>query len=312
MAERVNVENFARAETNRMFAGILARTGGVGQWFHDRELGALDQQTVIRQNRDTFYSASVADISGGASLTLPDGGDRYVSAMVVNQDHYINEVLHGPGPHQLTVAGYDTPYVLLAVRIMVDPNDPADVAEVHALQDQISLEAGEPTPFELPDHDEASFTATREALLTLAKGIGGFDHAFGRREDVDPVRHLLGTAAGWGGLPETEAFYVNVNPGLPVGDYALTVGEVPVDAFWSISLYNAAGFFEENERGIYNINSVTAERNADGTVTVSFGSGDDRPNRLPIMEGWNYLVRLYRPRPEVLDGSWTFPGLDEP
>jgi hypothetical protein len=310
MAARVNVDNFARAETNRMFAGILARTGGVGRWFHDRELGALDQQTVIRQNRDTFYSAAVVDISGGPTLTLPDGGDRYVSAMVVNQDHYINEVLHGPGPHELTVARFDTPFVLLAVRIMVDPNDPADVAAVHALQDQIALDAAPQEAFVLPEYDEASFTETREALLTLARGIGGFDHAFGRREDVEPVRHLLGTAAGWGGLPETEAFYVNVDPGLPVGDYSITVGEVPVDAFWSISLYNAAGFFEENERGIYNINSVTAERNEDGTVTVSFGSGDDRPNRLPVMEGWNYLVRLYRPRPEVLDGSWTFPGIE--
>jgi hypothetical protein len=28
------------------------------------------------------------------------------------------------------------------------------------------------------------------------------------------------------------------------------------------------------------------------------------------MEGWNYTVRMYRPGPEILDGSWTFPALD--
>ena len=28
------------------------------------------------------------------------------------------------------------------------------------------------------------------------------------------------------------------------------------------------------------------------------------------MDGWNYAVRLYRPRPEILDGSWTFPTLN--
>jgi hypothetical protein len=33
---------------------------------------------------------------------------------------------------------------------------------------------------------------------------------FGRKADVDPVRHLLGTAWGWGGLPEEEAYYINV------------------------------------------------------------------------------------------------------
>ena len=49
-------------------------------------------------------------------------------------------------------------------------------------------------------------------------------------------------------------------------------------------------------------------RPADGSVTVHFGGcGDDRPNCLPIVDGWNYAVRLYRPRPEILDGTWTFP-----
>jgi hypothetical protein len=25
------------------------------------------------------------------------------------------------------------------------------------------------------------------------------------------------------------------------------------------------------------------------------------------MKGWNYAVRLYRPREEILNGTWTFP-----
>ena len=76
-----------------------------------------------------------------------------------------------------------------------------------------------------------------------------FDATFGRRQDVDPVHHLIGSAAGWGGLPDAEATYVGVSPGLPVGEYELTVGaDVPVDGFWSISVYNAEGYFEPNER----------------------------------------------------------------
>jgi len=31
------------------------------------------------------------------------------------------------------------------------------------------------------------------------------------------------------------------------------------------------------------------------------------PICLPIMKGWNYTVRLFRPRPEILDGRWRFP-----
>ena len=58
------------------------------------------------------------------------------------------------------------------------------------------------------------------------------------------------------------------------------------------------------------VNNLTAIRDADGSVTVHFGGcGDGRPNCLPIMDGWNYLVRLYRPRPEILDGTWTFPAI---
>ena len=118
-----------------------------------------------------------------------------------------------------------------------------------------------------------------------------FERSFGRREDVDPVHHLVSTAAGWGGLPDTEATYVGVSPQLPVGDYELTVGDVPVDGFWSISVCNADGFFEPNERGAYSVNNLTAAHNDDGSVTVRFGGdGDARHNSLPVTEGWNYLV----------------------
>jgi hypothetical protein len=46
-------------------------------------------------------------------------------------------------------------------------------------------------------------------------------------------------------------------------------------------------------------------------VTVHLGGcDDDRVNCLPIMDGWNYTVRLYRPRAEILDGNWVFPSAE--
>jgi hypothetical protein len=309
-AEPVNVDNFERAETNRMFAAILRDTAGVNQWMHNREPTPLDHQPVIRQNRDTLYSTNVFDASGGAVLTLPDSGGRYLSAMVVNQDHYVMQVLHDSGEHPITADDIGTGHALVALRILVDPNDPADVAVVNGLQDQARLDVASAQPVTSPDYDETSFTATRDALLRLAGGLQGFPAAFGRPDQVDPVHHLLGTAAGWGGLPDDEAMYENVNPGLPVGDYELTVGDVPVDAFWSISVYNATGYFEQGLPGGNSLNSVTAARDLDGTVTVRFGGGPPTgANFLSIMDGWNYLVRLYRPRPEARDGSWTFPSI---
>jgi hypothetical protein len=86
----------------------------------------------------------------------------------------------------------------------------------------------------------------------------------------------------------------------------LTVGKVPVDGFWSITVYNAKGYYEAPETAI-SVNNVTAKKNRDGTTTVRFGGDPKAPNHLHIMPGWNYTVRLYRPRAEILDGRWTFP-----
>ena len=54
--------------------------------------------------------------------------------------------------------------------------------------------------------------------------------------------------------------------------------------------------------------TITGKKYADGSVPVQFGGCDGKiPNCLPIMKGWNYTVRLYRPRPEILNGKWKFP-----
>lgn len=307
----VTFENFVRIESARMFAGIAAAAGGANVWNHVKVPTPIDEQTVIRMNRDTLYSAAIIDVSAGATLTVPDAGDRYVSVMLVNEDHYINRVLHSGGTYELRADELGSDFVLAAARILVDPEDAADVAAVNALQEELALSSAAGRAYEAPAYDEASFTATRDAVLELAKGIEGYAGCFGARDEVDPVRHLLATAMGWGGLPEAEAWYHNVMPELPVGEYTLTVGEVPVDGFWSISLYNADGFFEEQAEGKNSVNSITAVPNADGSVTVRFGGDPAAANALPIMDGWNYLVRMYRPRPEILDGTWVFPGLDD-
>jgi hypothetical protein len=132
---------------------------------------------------------------------------------------------------------------------------------------------------------------------------------FGDQSEVSPIRHLIATAAGWGGLPRVAAMYSSVTPERNDGAvaYMLTVKDVPVDAFWSISVYNEKGFFERNDKDAYTVNGHFAKTNADGSVTVHFGGDPSQPNYLPITKGWNYTVRLYRPHKEALDGSWRFP-----
>lgn len=311
VSEHVNVDNFVRAETSRMFTDLQRDAGGINVFSHNRQPTPIEHQTVIRMNRDTLYSFAVVDISAGATVTIPEYGRRYVSVMVVNHDHYINGIFHDPGEHELTVEQFATPYVMVAARVLVDPSDPADVRAVAEIQDGLRLTAGSAAPFIAPDYDAESLDATRRALGSLALGLTDFSRMFGRRDEVDPVRHLIGAAAGWGGLPTSEASYIGVDPQLPVGTYELRVGAVPVDGFWSISVYNADGYFEPNEAGVYSVNSVTAVPDDDGSITVRFGEhADGAPNCIPITDRWNYLVRLYRPRAEILDGRWRFPTID--
>lgn len=305
----VNADNFVRAETDRMFFDLQQGAGGIGAFRHNRAQAPIDEQTVIRLNRDTLYSFGVVDLARGARLTIPEHGDRYLSAMVVNNDHFINAVFHDAGEHSLTMDEFDTRYVMVAVRILADPDDENDLTEVAALQDQLGVSSDSAEPFVMPDYDTASFDETRSALLTLAARLSSYDRMFGSRDDVDPVRHLIGTAAGWGGLPSTEATYMGA-PGQPAGHYELVMKDVPVDAFWSISIYNAEGFFAPNDLGAYSVNSVTGVRDDDGAIRVRLGDfPPGTPNAIPTPDGWNYLVRFYRPRPEVLDGTWTLPEL---
>lgn len=311
-AERVTVDNFIRAESDNYFARF-ANEGGFGKFKSERELAPIDRQTVIRLNRDTLYSFGVFDLDAGPlTFTLPDAGKRYMAVQVINQDHYATDVIYKPGPHTLTKEQVGTRYVCLANRTFVNPNDPADLKVVHALQDALRVEQKSVGELKLPDWDQKSLTGMRQALLGVVAANGALDSArmFGRKDQVDPVQHLLGTAAGWGGNPRTAAYYVGVVPKQNDGKtaYRLTLKDVPVDGFWSISVYDKEGFFQKNASNAYTLNNVTAKPNADGSFTVQFG-GDksDEPNWLPIMPGWNYLVRLYRPRPEVLDGSWQVP-----
>jgi hypothetical protein len=310
VATPVTIDNFIRAESDLYFRAVV-KEGGFGKFAHRREPAAIDNQTVIRLNRDTLYSSALFDLDAApVTITLPDAGTRFRSLMVVNQDHYVPLVAYGTGSQTLTRALIGTRYAVAAVRTFVDPANPDDVKQVHALQDAIKVEQKQPGTLELPEWDPVGQKKVRDALLVLGSTMPDFKHAFGPKDQVDPIRHLIGTALGWGGNPDRDAIYLNVS--VPNNDgkaaYSLVVRDVPVDGFWSVSLYNAEGYFQKNPFNAYALNNVTAKKSGDGSIAIQFGGCDGKvPNCLPTMPGWNYTVRLYRPRAEILDGSWKFP-----
>lgn len=311
MTELVIPDNFARAESDLYFANIV-NDGGFGKFFHNREMSSIDHQIVIRQNRDTLYSAAVFDLDAGpVTVTLPETAGRFMSLQVISEDHYTTNVAYAPAELSFSRDSVDTRYAAAAIRVLADPADTADLTAVHALQDAIGVSQAEPGFFEIPQWDPVSQKTVRDALITLSTTLADTKSMFGPRYEVDPVRHLIGSAFAWGGNPERDALYLTVVPARNDGAtvHRLTVKDVPVDGFWSITVYNKEGYFTPNTQNAYSVNNVTAVKDPDGSTTVQFGGSDDAgaANLLPITPGWNYLVRLYRPRPEILDGSWKFP-----
>ena len=310
--EPVTVHTFVRAESDVAIKKIYDLLG-FNKWFHLRAPVAIDEQKVIRMNRETIYSSVVLDLSKPAYITLPETNGRYMSFQVVSQDHYSYATTR-TGRHEVNQETVGTRYAYIIIRTFIDAEDPKDVAIANKLQDELMVEGGGDGPLDIPNWNIEQLLIARDALNTLAK-LGGVKPAegLGMKEDVNPIDHLLSAASGWGGLPEKYAYYViasvNNTDGTP---YEVTVKDVPVDAFWSITVYNADGFLEKNDMNAYSISSITAKPNEDGSFTLNFGSCEDgRLNCLPITKGWNYAIRMYEPRQEILDGTWKFPEIKE-
>lgn len=309
MSILVNVDNYARAEVAFQVDRQVTQMGlDMNGWVHVRQPTPLDRQSVIRMNRDTLYSVGIVDISQGATLAMPEASGRYMTVMVINEDGYLNRVFHESGEHPLTVEEFGTSFVLVAGRTLADPTDADDLATANRLQDGLVINAASKRSWAAGQYDEVSYEATKKPLLELAHGLKDSRGMFGAREQVDPVRFLIGSAGGFGGLPEEEAYYAIRAEPQPIGRFRLTVKNPPVDAFWSLSIYNKDGYFEENQYDSYSLNSVTATPNRDGSVTVSLGSEPDgSDNFLYVMDGWNYAARMYRPGVSILNGTWIFP-----
>jgi hypothetical protein len=87
----------------------------------------------------------------------------------------------------------------------------------------------------------------------------------------------------------------------------------PVDAFWSITLYDSDGFQVANPLNRFAVSSWMPFRyNADGSLDLYFQNetpgADKEVNWLPAPKGqFNLTMRMYAPKSEALIGKWNPP-----
>ena len=170
---------------------------------------------------------------------------------------------------------------------------------------------------------------TQEAMRAAAKGTGGAEIRSGWTFHLDLGRYgaNYGKRAfvAWMGLegaaPEDEiAMTTRLDgAGKPLdgsGQYVLHFDNgrtPPVDALWSVTLYNDKQQFASNPLDRHAVGSADKlKANADGSIDVYVQSanpgGDKEANWLPAPKGPFVLVlRMYAPKQDVLTGRWAPP-----
>jgi hypothetical protein len=306
---RVTPETYIRAESDRQFGVVARMAGGVNRLYHFRRPTPLDKQNVVRMNRDTLYSMGIVDTSKGATVTVPElPKDRYASVYLVDNDHYCPFVIYTSGTHELP---RDTQYLGVGVRIQVfSPRDEDEIALINELQDRFIIQANSAEPLPELKWDPQSLKALTDQYEKESAHYRSFNGMMGPRGQVDEkARHIV-AAAGWGLFPEWDATYLNYSGGHDHRVCHQATYQVPENgAFWSITVYGNDGFMKSDNNIV---NSSNVKLSADGTFTVHFGAAEacgEAPNRLDTTEGWNFIMRIYRPGQSVLQGGYELPAV---
>jgi hypothetical protein len=299
----VTRENYPTVESSRQFAIQINDAGGINTLYKFNGVAKLDDQPIIRLNQDTVYTMGVVDVSKGATLTIPDAGNRFISTTFVDSDHYVHVAKYGAGIYDFP---QDTDYIFVNVRIGSETGSAEEDAIIAKLQDQIIVNANSAIPFTPINYDKASFEATHRLLLAeFMTGKHDPTTMFNVKGVVIEEARQVGAAIGWGGNQMVDNIW-SVYPDSTDFSCQSTTFEDPKNegGFWSVTVYNKDGFlFAEN-----NVNSYRANMNDDGTYTVRFGC-EGQANNIDTKTGnetdtWNAILRAYRPSKLVQSGEW--------
>jgi hypothetical protein len=309
-------DNFSSAMADIYFQKVIDR-GGDNAFAHMREVSSVDNQNIIRENRDTLYSWGIFDVTEGLTLTLPPSDDLYMSALVIDNDSYIvreedADKTGDIGTYQayadrerVVRISHDqavTDFIYIILRTQTDQTPKGD-ARAAQLQDMVRVENGDtPASWSSREWDMDAVRKMQAAFVPFLEEIvaKGTERGYNERGKTDPFIHNFYSAIGWGGQLERYATYGTTADLTEFGSKCatVTIAAPPVDynrsGFWSYQVYGLDGFIASNNSTLNNQNTVP---NEDGTITLYFGSEDacgTNQNRADKNEdGFSITSRFY-------------------
>ena len=223
---------------------------------------------------------------------------------------YAAELLKLQPPH-LT----DEPIIARMKRIGIDPGKSFDIAKLDPAARK-GIEGAPTAAQKLMDWKVPTLARVANHWSMNTDTMGVYGNYYLKRAIVSQ----LGLGAN---LPEDAIYPLNLGDetGRPLdGDNKYTItfekgAAPPVDAFWSITLYDAQGFQVANGLNRFAVSSwMPFKHDPDGSLTLYFQNEspgkDKEANWLPAPKGpFNLTMRLYAPKSDALTGKWDPPPI---
>ncbi len=319
---QVTDSNFSSAMADIYFQEVVNR-GGMNKFVHHRKVSSVDNQNIIRENRDTLYSWGVFDVKGGLEFTLPPSGDVYMSALVIDNDTYIvreedydktgdigtyQAYPDKPRTIRISPARAVTDFVYILLRTQTDATPEGDKL-ANRLQDKVVVnKQGSHDTWKSRNWDMKKVREKQQSYVPYLEKIvaEGTSKGYNERGKTEQFHHNFYSAVGWGGQLERYATYGTTPDIKDFGkDGAIvTIQQPPVDydrgGFWSYQVYGLDGYIKSNNSTLNNHNTIP---NEDGTITLRFGSkevfGTDQNRADKPDEGFSVTSRFYNPKKKI-------------
>jgi hypothetical protein len=306
-----------------------------------RGLLKAGEDDVVRSNNDTVYRMAWVYLGEGpVILESASPSEKRFTSFQLQDDRNANyrniiqpagryTLYFGERPETISGEAVEVPSLLSAVIVRIEvknKNDPADLDDALAVFDGITIQGPIISQFPvvnvLSGFDEQVAAEADKRMQETKKTVPYREMIAGPGQepgkDVSYLNFATGTKEGWGGPATSHSAYESMytdDTGATLegsaGEYELVTEEPPVNAFWSVTVYDSTtGRLHPNDADRYHINNTTAIRDESGTFTFHFKMSCKQAdqNCLEVPAGpFDVAARYYLPEPEIMKGEWTMP-----